>query len=188
MAPGKDSRFTGEVFQEFRTARNVVLQTVIPGHHQSLGATERGRGLFRSLIDHLVGGKKPNSPSRKEWGEFSAMTMMRLNAQVRQFGGFAPGQRVFGRKTEIPIGALRNPHFCGFYEPERGTYLENSPVIRCASEYTTSIDKCRSDEQLNMALRRRGREAEMVRSFYAKRFSSYRQIGRINVENGCFHG
>ena len=91
MVTDRDSGFIGEVSQEFRTARNVVLQPVIPGHHQSLGATERRRGLFRSIIDHAIGNKKPNSPSNKEWEEFAAMAMIRLNPQVRQFGGFAPG-------------------------------------------------------------------------------------------------
>ena len=68
MAVGKDSRFIGNVFRDFCTARNIVLQAVIPGHHQSLGETERRHGLFRSIIAHVVGNKKPNSPSRGEWG------------------------------------------------------------------------------------------------------------------------
>ena len=41
-APGiivvaKDMRFVGEVGQEFRTARNIALQTVIPRNPQSMG-------------------------------------------------------------------------------------------------------------------------------------------------------
>ena len=96
MAAGKDSRFIGKAFRGFCTAHNIVLQTAIPGYRQSLGATERWRGLFRSIIDHVVGNKKPNSLSNKEWEEYAAMTMARLNSQVRQFGGFAPGKRVFG--------------------------------------------------------------------------------------------
>ena len=39
---------------------------------------------------------------------------MRLNSQVRQFGGFAPGRRVFGRTPKMPIGAAGNPHFDDF--------------------------------------------------------------------------
>ena len=61
----KDSRFTGWIFQEFRTARNIAPQTVIPRHHQSLGASERRRGHFRMIIDHMVGNKKPNSLAHK---------------------------------------------------------------------------------------------------------------------------
>ena len=33
----KDSRFIGGGSQEFRTGRNIVVQTVIPGHRRSLG-------------------------------------------------------------------------------------------------------------------------------------------------------
>ena len=58
---GKDSEFTGEIVQDFCTCRNIVLETVIPGHHQSLGATERRRGHFRTIIDHIIGNKKENS-------------------------------------------------------------------------------------------------------------------------------
>ena len=71
MATGNDSRFNGEVFQEFFTAHIIVLQSVISGHHQSLGEIERRRGLFRSIIDRVVGNKNPNSLSNKEcvwWG------------------------------------------------------------------------------------------------------------------------
>ena len=96
MTADKDSGFTGEVSQGFCTARNIVLQAVIPGNHQSLGVNERRRALFRSITDHAIGNKKPNSLSN-EWEEFAAMTMMRLNSQERKFGGFAPAQRVFGR-------------------------------------------------------------------------------------------
>ena len=66
VAHGEDSGFIGEAVRGFCTARKIVSQAVIPGHHQSLGATERRHGLLRSIIDHLVGGKKPNSSSRKE--------------------------------------------------------------------------------------------------------------------------
>ena len=33
----KDKRFIGEIPQDFCTDHNIILQTVIPGHHQSLG-------------------------------------------------------------------------------------------------------------------------------------------------------
>ena len=48
----------GEVFQDFCTSRNIVLQSVIPGRHQSLGAAERRHGHFRMIIDYTIGGKK----------------------------------------------------------------------------------------------------------------------------------
>ena len=96
----KDSRFIGGIFQEFRTVRNIVSQTVIPGNRRSLGATERRRGHFRTIIDHMIGDKKPNSSGRTEWRGFAAMAMMHLNSHVLQFGGFAHGQKVFWGNTE----------------------------------------------------------------------------------------
>ena len=58
MATDKDSIFIWNVFVEFRTARNIVPQSVIQGHHQSLGATEIRHGLFRTITDHVIGDKK----------------------------------------------------------------------------------------------------------------------------------
>ena len=57
MVAAKDARFIGNVFHEFRTTRNIVLQAVMPGHRQSLGATGRRHGMFRSIIDHAIGNK-----------------------------------------------------------------------------------------------------------------------------------
>ena len=58
---GKDMRFTGWGFQDFRTPRNIGLQTVIPGNHQSSGADERRRGLYRIAIDRIFGNKNENA-------------------------------------------------------------------------------------------------------------------------------
>ena len=92
----KDERSIGNIFQDFCTSRNITLQTVIPGHHQSLGATERRHAHFRGIIDHIIGNRKSNCLSNKQWGEISAMAALRLNSQVQQYGGFTPGQRVLG--------------------------------------------------------------------------------------------
>ena len=54
----KDMGFIGKIFQDFFSPRNIVLQTVIPGHLQSLGAEERRRGQFRDIVDHIVGNRK----------------------------------------------------------------------------------------------------------------------------------
>ena len=67
-AASKDSRFTGEVFQEFPTARNIIHQAVIPGDRQSLWAKGSRHGLSRTIIDHVIGNRKPNSLGREEWG------------------------------------------------------------------------------------------------------------------------
>ena len=55
----KDSIFDGGIFQDFHTSRNIISQTVIQGIIKVYGATERRRGLFRTIIDHVVGGRKP---------------------------------------------------------------------------------------------------------------------------------
>ena len=111
MAGDKDSRFTGGVFLKFCTARSIIPQSIIPCHHQNLGAAESRHGLSRAIIDHLVGNRKPNILGREEWDEFAAMTTVRLNSQVRKFGGFASGKRVSWRTPEMPIGTVGNPHF-----------------------------------------------------------------------------
>ena len=67
MVVDMDSVFIGRIFQDFRNARNIVLQAVIPGD-RILGAAERRRGLFRTtIIDYVIGNKKPKNSSNKEW-------------------------------------------------------------------------------------------------------------------------
>ena len=68
MVADKDAIFIGEVFHEFCTARNIISQTVIPGHLQSVGETARRHGLFRTIIDHVVGNRNENMLGRQEWG------------------------------------------------------------------------------------------------------------------------
>ena len=91
----KDSIFIGGIFQAFRTARNIVSQTVIPGHRQSSGAAERRRGNFRTIIDHMIGNKTPNSSRRKEWwgirgneddaSKFTGGTIWRIHTWAKRF-------------------------------------------------------------------------------------------------------
>ena len=142
MVVGNDSAFTGEIFQDFRTARNIVLQTVIPVNHQSLGATERRLGLFRNIIDHVVGNKKPKNLSNKEWEEFAAMATMRLNSQVRQFGGFKQGRRVFGRPPKMPIGAIDNPCLGDFTNPSDAPATKVHRLLSAIRKNTTGVVKC----------------------------------------------
>ena len=160
MVADKDSRFIGEVFQEFRNAHNVVLQTVIPGHHQSLGATERRRGLFRSIMDHVIGNKKPNSLSRKEGKEFAAMTTMRLNSQVRQFGGFAPGKRVFGRTPRMPIGTIGNPYFEDFTNPKEAHTAKTHGLIGLIHKIRQASTNADFTNRLNTTSHRRVRDTK----------------------------
>ena len=160
MVAGKDSRFIGKVPQEFCDARNVVLQTIIPGHHQSLGATERRRGMFRPITDHAIGNKNPNSSSRKEWEEFAEMAMMRLNSQVGEFGGFAPTQRVFGRTPKMQIGAIGNPHFEDFTIPKESPKTKTHQLIDVAHKIRQASLKADFSNKLNTKSHRRFRETK----------------------------
>ena len=106
-------------FHVFRTSRNIMSPTSLPRHHQSLGAAERRRKFPRTITDHVVGGRNRNIYIIITNGrEFAAMAKMRLNSQVRQYGGFTPGGKVSGRTPKLPIGAARSP-FSGFHEPAR---------------------------------------------------------------------
>ena len=162
---GGDSWFIGEVFQEFCTALNIVSPSVIPCHRQSLGATERRRGLFRSISDHAIGNKKPNSSSREEWGEFSVMTPIHLNSQVRQFSGFAPGKRVFGRTPKMPIGANGNPHFGDFTNPGDSPTSETQWLIGVIHKIRQASTDADFINKLNTALNRRARGAKSEEFF-----------------------
>ena len=115
-APGilmidKDPGFIGGTFQEFHSARNIISQKEIPGNHQSLGAIAGRRRLFRTIIDHVVVVSGPNNLTNKEWKEFEAMPAMRLNSQGRQYGGFTPGRKGFGRTPKLPIGVAESHFF-----------------------------------------------------------------------------
>ena len=69
------------------------------------------RAHFRGIIDRIIGNRKSNCLSNKEWGEFSDMAALHLNSQVQQYDGFTPGQRLFGRTPKLPIGAAGSPNF-----------------------------------------------------------------------------
>ena len=48
----------GEIFQDFCSSRNIVLQTAIPGLRQSLGSEGRRHGHVRAIADHIFGNWK----------------------------------------------------------------------------------------------------------------------------------
>ena len=112
----KRSGYTGWVFQYFCTSRNIALKAVIPGHPRSLGATERRRGHFRMVIDHMIGNKKANCLGGKEWAGFADMATIRLNGQVQKFDGSTHGQRVSGGDSKNADWGGRKSAFWGFYE------------------------------------------------------------------------
>ena len=125
--------------------------------------------MFRTIIDRAIGNKKPENLSNKEWGEFAAMTTMRLNSQVRQFEGFAPGRRVFGRTPKMPIWDIDNPFFEYFTSPveEPKTKVHGLlSVIRKIRQASLNADFI---NKLSAALTRTVR-SKSGGFFYAKRF------------------
>ena len=156
-----DSRFFWEVFLEFCTARDIILQVVIPGHRPSLGATELRRGLFRTIIDHSVANRKPNSLGRTGWEEFAEMTTMRFNSRVRQFGGFASGRRVFGRAPKMPIVAVGNPNFGDFANPKEALGAKTHHLLGAIQEIRQSSLNADFRNKLHTAWLKRIRETRM---------------------------
>ena len=53
-----------------------------------------------------------------DWQKYDALRMLHLNPQSRQYDGFTPRRRVFGRTPKLPTGAAGNPNSCDFTNPE----------------------------------------------------------------------
>ena len=70
LSDQQDSGFIGKICQDFHTEANIVLQTVIPGNHPSLGATDRRHGLFRGITVRLIEKKGIHITTNKDWGLF----------------------------------------------------------------------------------------------------------------------
>ena len=98
----------------------------------------------------------------------SAMTMMHLNQQVRQFGGFSPCRRVSGRTPKMPICAVSNPNFDDFTNPVAEhtdkTHHLSGAIRQVRKESLTSY----FSGELNLAPNKRIRASEMKNSVYAR--------------------
>ena len=106
------------------------------------------------------------------------MTTMRLNSQVRQFGGFTPGKRVSGRTPKMPIDKVGNPHFGDFTNPVEASSTKTHHLIGVIQQIRQESLSSDFSGKLNLALRIEFGNPRMGGSFYANRFSPYRQIGR----------
>ena len=133
---------------------NIVFQTVIPGHRQSLGATERRSGHFRITIYRIIGNREANCSTQKEWGEFPPTTMIHLNSQVRQFGGFTHGPRVLGRTPKMPIGAVVNPHFLAFVNPKDAETTKTHHLLGIIRQFRQASSTAYFNGGLNLRLNR----------------------------------
>ena len=101
LTAGKDSRFIGKFPRDFSPSRNIILQTAIPGHHQSLGSTERRRRLFRSIIDHVVGERKQEILNNKEWVEICRHVHDALKFTSSAVWRFYTGAKSFRANAKI---------------------------------------------------------------------------------------
>ena len=63
----KDIRLIANAFRDFGTKRNITLRKVIPGHLQSLGATDRRHRDFMDVTEQLTGKKKHNNAPSNDW-------------------------------------------------------------------------------------------------------------------------
>ena len=80
----KGPRCAGAQGQQFYRDRNITLQTVVPGNHQSLGGA--GRHMYFRDITHRIkdgGGRVENI----DWREYASMRIRHLNSQLQQYGG-----------------------------------------------------------------------------------------------------
>ena len=90
-----------------------------------------------------------------------------------------------GGHSKCRLGTGGNPHFEDFMNPKEGPATKTNRLlceIRKIRQASLNPD---FSNKLNLALQERVRETEMSNSFYAVRFSFYRQIGEIMAtENG----
>ena len=116
IAVGTDSRSIGEIFQDFRTARNIVLQAVSHGNHQSSGATGRRIGPFRTTIDHMVGNKKANCLGQKCGRNSPIWLFCALIPMCGSLRGLHPVKVYLGERQKCRLGR-RGSEFWGVHEP-----------------------------------------------------------------------
>ena len=98
----------------FRNGRNITLQTVIPGHLPSLGATGRRRVYIQDITQQIIDKRKNNQINPVEWQEYASLSMVQLSSQAKQCDDFTPSRRVSGRAPEMPIGSADVPNLCDF--------------------------------------------------------------------------
>ena len=104
---------------------------------------------------------------------------MRLNYQSRQFGGFAPAQRVSGRTPEMPICAIGNPHFDDFMNPEWAPAAKTHGLVGLNHKIRRASLNADFINNLNTALRRGERDTKSEESFLCRTVFFYLQIARL---------
>ena len=112
---GKDSRFIGPKVAQFRNARKIHVQAIIPRHHQSVGSTVRRSMYFMDATHQILDKSNRRTIETVDWSDYASMCAMRLNAQVQRYDGFTPGRRrVVGRTPKWPIAKAGSPNLRDF--------------------------------------------------------------------------
>ena len=88
-----------------------------------------------------------------------------LKSQVRQFAGFAPGKRVFGRTPKIHIGEIGNPHFDDFANPKDAPTSKTQGLIGVIRKIRHASPNADFSNKLNTTLNRRVRGAKSEEFF-----------------------
>ena len=94
------------------------------------------------------------------------MTKMRLNSQVRQFGGFEQGKRVLGRTPKIPIGATGNPHFEDFTNPKDSRAAKTHELIGAIRKIRQASLNADFSDKLNSKLHMGFRDTKSGEFFF----------------------
>ena len=84
---------------------------------------------------------------------------MRLNSQVRQFGGFAPGGRVSARTPKMPIGTVGSPHFADFMSPKEAQSTKTHHLLVIIRRIRQASSAEAFNGELNLRLNRRFRQS-----------------------------
>ena len=110
-------------------------------------------------IDHIIRHRKANWPTQQSGGGSPAMTMMHLNSQAQQFGGFTPGQRVFGRTPKMPTGAVSNPHFTDFMNPKDARTTKTHHLLGIIHQIRQASSTADFNGKLTLRINRRLRQS-----------------------------
>ena len=62
---GEDIVFIMGIFRDFSSPNSIVLQTVIPGHHQCPGEADVETDIFRTIVDHIIGNRTSKWPAQR---------------------------------------------------------------------------------------------------------------------------
>ena len=93
---------------------------------------------FKDISPQIKDNRKNKQMRPVDWKEYDAFSMLRLNSEVKQYDGFTPRHRVFGRTPKMPTGAVSNPGFCDFANPKGSPFTQTHQVLAKPKEIQKS--------------------------------------------------